>query len=116
MALTWDLTRADPAALAPGNWTTTHTLLMASMAVGLGALDAKNVREWRVRLALWAEPVNGACYAPLRDLPLKAWEMRFGLRTNVSPETRAHLRNRVAKFIENEAERRVRQIEKGEAS
>ena len=104
MSLDWDITTCDPSAQESAHFPVTESLIWASMAVGLGKLDAKNVHEWRVRLAMWAETVDGTGYSPLRDLSAKEWERRYGLSTNVTPESRARFRNRLARMVERCAE------------
>ena len=112
MSLDFNYSKCDPTCKAPEHWPITESLIFASMGIGLGVLNAKNVKEWRVRIGMWAETVDGESYRPLRDLPMREWERRYGLWTNVSPETRAHLRNRVARMIENSAERAIKSADR----
>ena len=92
---------------------TCHLLIFATMSVGLNAITAVNIDEWRWRIAFLNQlkmPVGytsrgkgkGSAFFMPRPSVLQPF---IGLRTNVSPESRAHWTNRMMKFFRNECER-----------
>lgn len=113
MSLNWNAQNCEggKAVLSEKEWPITDSLIWTTMAVGLGSLTAKNEKEWKVRIAMWAETERGkSSFDDLLALPPLAWKARHGLRCNVSDTTRAAFRRRLAMHIEREAEARVRNM------
>ena len=75
----------------------THTLIFATMAVDLGAITAKNVDEWLVRVHVLARVSNDHGWLGITREKLVA---HIGLSTNVSNKTRKQFMGRMAKSLE----------------
>jgi hypothetical protein len=104
----WEWT-ADKTAVSRMS-TTTHTILLLSMQVGLGRITEVNWREWYTRLSMIEK-----LYGPMRatsDGPvfLTPDEVRahIGLRVNVADETKAKFNARMARFLREQASRALR--------
>lgn len=111
MSLNWDITKCDPAAKADLNWPTTDAFIWMTLAVDMGDLTAANEKEWRVRVAMWAQceltkSTKSAFEYLLARYPSE-WKMRHGLHCNVRTTTRAAFKRRLADYVEREAMARV---------
>jgi hypothetical protein len=75
---------------------TTHTLIFATMAVGLGSITEKNAEEFYRRLA-WVERGGAFRRSAEGDVPFTLDEVRahIGMTTNVSDETKTKWNKRM---------------------
>lgn len=114
MSLNWNIEKIAEAAKSGKGWELTDQLIWATMGVGLGELTAKNEKEFRTRLAMWSitappsSPGAKSLFETLLAMTPEQWKERYGLSTNVPNETRASFRARVARYIEREAEARIK--------
>ena len=88
----------------------TEALIFATMAVGLGKIEAKNIGEWRARFAVMAKlgvfMLSGGEGKPERWNPShEDIRKHVGLRTNATTETRAAWGKRVMEGLFRDAER-----------
>ena len=89
----------------------TNNLIWMTMAVGMGTITPKNIDEWQFRLAVLNRlDTQPEMYAALTREVLEA---HMGLETNVFPaQTRTKWLSGIAKQIERDAMREVRNSER----
>lgn len=109
MSLDWNTKKvADKTVMAEGpeNWRVTEAIIFQMMAIGIREITEANLFDVAVRAKVH-ETVYGAMLLQrdetghLEDRPLTVedFRRRIGLSTNVTPETDAHYRNRIAKVL-----------------
>lgn len=74
----------------------TQALIFATMAVGMGRVDAKTYREFYARLSLWAKFCPGGTAGIYESITLDDVRKHIGLSTNVASEPQAKWLKRTA--------------------
>jgi hypothetical protein len=103
MALTWDSTACDlPEKLDDNLANTRHTLIFATMAVGMNHITEDNAEAFFLRVNFYERLMGAYRFAsdtekpdePAQPLMFTIEDIRqfVGLRTNVSPQTDAQFR------------------------
>ena len=96
MSLNWDITRVkgDPKEWTPEQNDSTTVIIWATMVIGMGEITEANAQDFWLRLDMYQKVTGGwtpaVTPADVRRL--------IGLRTNVSKETDAAFRRRMAEI------------------